>query len=59
MADDTLVHLDVELERRADQIRGTVDDGTGHVLEFSGWLELMSAFDTAFARADGQEGSPA
>jgi hypothetical protein len=59
MADDARVHLDVELERGGDQIRGTVDDGTGRVLEFSGWLELMSAFDTAFARAGGEEASTA
>ena len=47
----TRVHLDVALEHDGDQIRGTVDDGRGEVIEFNGWLELMSAFDSARIRA--------
>jgi len=53
MPDDTRIHLDVALEPGGDTIRGTVGDGAGPAVEFSGWLELMSAFDTARARASG------
>jgi hypothetical protein len=55
LPDDARVHLDVALERGGDQIRGTVDDGDGRLREFSGWLELMSAFDSARARAGDDE----
>jgi len=45
MAPDGRVHLDVALELDGETIRGTVDDGRSPALEFSGWLELMSAFE--------------
>jgi hypothetical protein len=51
MSDDARVHLHVALERGGDTIRGTVADGAGPPLDFRGWLELMSAFDLACARA--------
>lgn len=51
MADETCIHLEVALECSDNTIRGVVDDRGGAVVEFSGWLELMSAFDTVCARA--------
>lgn len=51
MAEGTCVHLDVALECSGDTIRGVIDDHTGGAVKFSGWLELMSAFDTVCARA--------
>lgn len=54
-----LVHLEVAVERDAEPIRGTLDDGVGAAIEFTGWLELMSAFDTARARAVHQPDPPA
>lgn len=45
------VHLDVALELGGDPIRGTVADGTYDAVEFSGWLELMSAVERVRARA--------
>ncbi|MDX6677135.1 MAG: hypothetical protein QOE31_1187 [Solirubrobacteraceae bacterium] len=43
----------------ADWLRpGMLDDGIGTTIEFTGWLELMSAFDTARARAPGHESRP-
>ncbi len=57
MPDDGRVRLAVVLEHPGDPIRGTLDDGLGSVA-FTGWLELMSAFDTARARA-GRSGSEA
>lgn len=53
MAEAARVHVDVALELRGDTIRGTVDDSAGPVVEFEGWLELMSALDTVCARAGG------
>ena len=50
MSDVGRVRVVVVLEHRGDPIRGTLDDGVGSV-RFSGWLELMSAFDIARARA--------
>jgi hypothetical protein len=50
--DDGRVRLAVVLERPDDPIRGTLDDGRS-AIAFSGWLELMSAFDIARARAGG------
>lgn len=55
MADAARLHLAISLELDDDTIRGTVHDGVGPVVEFTGWLELMSAFDTARARAGGGE----
>lgn len=49
--DDQQLHFDVAIERNGEQIRGTLADRLGTTLEFTGWLELMSAFDTARARA--------
>ena len=51
MAEGTCVHLDVALECSGDLICGTVDDHAGDVVAFSGWLELMSAFDIVCSRA--------
>ncbi len=51
MAEGTPIRLAVTLECNCDTIGGTVDDHTGDLVEFSGWLELMSAFDTICARA--------
>jgi len=51
MAEGTCVHLAVALECHGETIRGVVDDHAGAAVEFSGWLELMSAFDTVCARA--------
>lgn len=51
MAEGTCIRLAVALECKGDTIAGTVDDHAGDVVRFSGWLELMSAFDTMCARA--------
>ncbi|MDX6691471.1 MAG: hypothetical protein QOG15_2928 [Solirubrobacteraceae bacterium] len=56
MADGTCIHLEVALECGENTIRGVVDDRGGAVVEFSGWLELMSAFDTVCARATANGG---
>ncbi|CAN5616337.1 hypothetical protein BH20ACT17_BH20ACT17_05880 [soil metagenome] len=53
MADATQLHLDVALELNGDTIQGTIDDRAGPLVEFNGWLELMSAFDIVCARASG------
>jgi hypothetical protein len=49
---DTRLHLEVTLDLDADKINGTIDDGSGPTVEFTGYLELMSAFDTVTARAN-------
>ena len=54
MAEGTCVHLDVALHCTGETISGVVDDHAGAAVEFSGWLELMSAFDTVCARAGGR-----
>lgn len=51
MAEGSPIRLAVTLECHRDTIGGTVDDHAGDLVEFSGWLELMSAFDTICARA--------
>ena len=51
MADERRVHVDVAIDLATETIQGTLDDGTGPVVGFTGWLELMSAFDTVRARA--------
>ena len=49
--DEDYVHLEVALELGAgDTICGTVADRGGPATPFTGWLELMSVFDTARAR---------
>ena len=55
MAEGTCVRLDVALVRSGDSISGTVDDHAGDVVAFSGWLELMSAFDIVCSRAGGAQ----
>jgi hypothetical protein len=45
------LRVEVAVERDAEPIRGTLEDGVGGPIEFTGWLELMSAFDSARARA--------
>jgi len=50
LEDDGYVHLEVVLQRDGgDTICGTVGDRDGRRTPFTGWLELMSAFDTARA----------
>ncbi len=53
---DGRVHLDVALEVEGEAIRGTVSDGASPPLEFSGWLELMSAFENARSDARSTDG---
>lgn len=53
MPEGPQLHLAVAVEQHGEPIRGTLDDGAGTRIEFTGWLELMSAFDTARARAAG------
>ena len=48
---DNRVHLAVALDVEGEAIRGTVSDGVSPAVEFSGWLELMSAFEIARANA--------
>ena len=50
MGDHDRVHLDVALELDGEAIRGTVTDGVSPAREFTGWLELMSAFEVARAK---------
>lgn len=50
-ADGRRLHLDVALEVEGEAIRGTVSDGVVAPREFSGWLELMSAFEIARSNA--------
>jgi hypothetical protein len=56
--DDQLLHLEVAVEQASEPIHGMLDDGIGTTIEFTGWLELMSAVDTARARAPGHESKP-
>ena len=51
MTDDQLLHLEVAIEPAGEPIRGMLSDGTGSAIEFTGWLELMSAFENARFRA--------
>lgn len=52
MADERRLAVEVALVRNGQRIHGTIDDHAGTVVEFAGWLELMSAFDTVCARAE-------
>jgi hypothetical protein len=45
------VRVDVELAVASVPIAGTLRDGRGAAIEFSGWLELMSGFETICERA--------
>ncbi|HVF78044.1 MAG TPA: hypothetical protein VNA28_07085 [Solirubrobacteraceae bacterium] len=47
------MRLEVALRCGGNTISGTVDDHCGHAAQFSGWLELMSAFDAICARVGG------
>ncbi len=58
MTDEQLLHLEVALERGSEPIHGVLSDGVGTTIEFTGWLELMSAFDTARARAPATGSTP-
>ena len=42
--------LQVAVERDSEPIRGTLHHGDCTTIAFTGWLELMSAFDTVRAR---------
>ncbi len=46
------VHVDLELERDSDPIRGTVR-ANAHALEFSGWLALIAELDGLRRNPDG------
>lgn len=58
MTDDQLLHLTVAVEQASEPIHGILNDGVGTTIEFTGWLELMSAFDTARARAPATRSRP-
>ena len=51
MTDEQLLHFEVAVEPASEPIHGVLNDRVGTTIEFTGWLELMSAFDTARARA--------
>lgn len=51
MSAETRVSVAVELDVSSEPINGTLDDGAGAPIEFSGWLELMSGFETVCERA--------
>jgi hypothetical protein len=53
MTEGTCIRLEVALQCGGDTISGTIDDHSGQTAQFSGWLELMSAFEALCARADG------
>ena len=50
---DPRIHLRVAIEPDHEPIRGTLADSAGTTHDFTGWLELMSAFDHARRGADG------
>ena len=52
--DAARIHFDVAVDHDSEPISGMLDDGVT-TIEFTGWLELMSAFDTARARATSAE----
>jgi hypothetical protein len=41
----------IAMDRDIDPIHGTLEDGVGTAIEFTGWLELMAALDTVRERA--------
>jgi hypothetical protein len=49
------LHLQVAVERDSEPIRGTLHHGDCTTIAFTGWLELMSAFDTVRARPTNEE----
>jgi hypothetical protein len=51
MSAETRVSVAVELDVSSEPIHGTLDDGAGAPIAFSGWLELMSGFETVCERA--------
>ena len=51
MADERRLRLNVTIDIDTEPIHGTIGDGPGPPLRFSGWLELMSAFETVCAKA--------
>ncbi|MEA2193068.1 MAG: hypothetical protein QOI73_3189 [Solirubrobacteraceae bacterium] len=51
MSAQTRVSVAVELDVSSEPIHGTLDDGAGAPIAFSGWLELMSGFETVCERA--------
>ncbi len=53
MAERACLRLEVALLCGGDTISGTVDDRSGQTVQFSGWLELMSAFEAFCARVSG------
>jgi hypothetical protein len=51
MSAEARVSVAVELDVSSEPIHGTLDDGAGAPIAFSGWLELMSGFETVCERA--------
>jgi hypothetical protein len=51
MSAEARVSVAVELDVSSEPIHGTLDDGAGKPIAFSGWLELMSGFETVCERA--------
>jgi hypothetical protein len=51
MTSSGYVRVVVDLDVGSDTIRGSLDDGAGPPIEFTGWLELMSGFETVRERA--------
>jgi hypothetical protein len=50
------VSIVVTLDIDADPIHGSVDDGSGASIEFTGWLELMSVIGRLQTRAADSRG---
>lgn len=46
------VQMTVELDVTTEPVSGVLDPGHGAVVEFAGWMELMSAMETACAGTD-------
>jgi hypothetical protein len=51
MDDTGRVTIVVSLDLAAEPIHGSIDDGSSASVEFTGWLELMSAIRTLQAQA--------
>ncbi|HWI07131.1 MAG TPA: hypothetical protein VNT54_06405 [Solirubrobacteraceae bacterium] len=55
---DPRIHLQVAIERDHEPICGTLVDSAGTTYAFTGWMELMSAFDNARYTADAYAAEP-
>ena len=47
MTDDQHIHLHVSVDHDSEPIHGTIHNDVGTTIAFTGWLQLMAAFDTA------------